>query len=216
MRCSASTKWLPVATFHRSLDDDEHVTSSLVNGVDRYLDRQDHRHQDDQHQDQMDHHQDDQHQVHRTRHRDDQHPDHQDDQDRLGDQHPDHQGDQRQDQMDDQHQDQMDALVRRYLLDRDQVHLQEFGQCEHQHQGQQDDHPLVDGQHQEPHQGDQEEAELDDYRLEEAELDDQMDPFEVAAEVLAQQAQLPAQAQLLLQEFVEQPEQLQLAALEQV
>ena len=118
--------------------------------------------------------------------------------------------------MDDQHQDQMDALVRRYLLDRDQEHLQEYGQCEHPHQGQQDDHPLVDDQHQEPHLDDQEEAELDDYCLEEAELDDQMDPNAVAAEVSAQQAQLPAQAQLLLQEFVEQPEQLQLAALEQV
>ena len=203
MRCSASTTWLLVATFHRSLDDDEHVTSSLANGVVRCLDRQDHRHQDDQHQDHQVRHQDDQHQVHRTHHRDDQHLDHQDDQDRLGDQHPDHQDDQHQDLMDDQHQDQMDALVRRYLLDRDQEHLQEYGQCEHQHQGQQDDHPLVDDQHQEPHLDDQEEAELDDYCLEEAELDDQMDPNAVAAEVSAQQAQLPEQAQLLLQEFVE-------------
>jgi hypothetical protein len=63
----------------------------------------------------------------------------------------------------------MDALVHRYLLGRDQVHLQEYGQCEHQHQDQQDDHPLVDDQRQAPHLGDQEAAELDDRYLEEAE-----------------------------------------------
>ena len=63
----------------------------------------------------------------------------------------------------------MDALVHRYLLDRDQVHLQEYVQCEHQHQDRQDGHPLVDDQRQAPHLGDQEAAELDDRYLEEAE-----------------------------------------------
>jgi hypothetical protein len=47
--------------------------------------------------------------------------------------------------------------------------LQEYGQCEHQHQDQQDDHPLVDDQRPAPHLGDQEAAELDDRYLEEAE-----------------------------------------------
>jgi hypothetical protein len=103
----------------------------------------------------------------------------------------------------------MDALVHRYLLVRDQVHLQEFDQCEHQHLGQQDDHPLADDQHPALHLGDQEVAELDDHCLAEAELDDQMDPNVVAAEQLAQQAQL------LPQEFVQLLEQLHLAALVQ-
>jgi hypothetical protein len=35
----------------------------------------------------------------------------------------------------------MDALVHQYLQDRDQVHLQEYDRCEHQHLGQLDDHP---------------------------------------------------------------------------
>ena len=63
----------------------------------------------------------------------------------------------------------MDALVHRYLLDRDQEHLQEYDQCEHQHPGQQDDHPLADDQHLAHHLSDQEVAELDDRYLEEAE-----------------------------------------------
>jgi hypothetical protein len=96
----------------------------------------------------------------------------------------------------------MDALVHRYLLDRDQVHLQEYDQCEHQHQGQQDDHPLADDQHPALHLDDQEVAELDDHCLEEAELDDQMDPNVVAAEPSAQQALLPEQAKLQPQELV--------------
>ena len=108
----------------------------------------------------------------------------------------------------------MDALVHRYLLDRDQVHLQEYGQCEHQHQDQQDDHPLVDDQRQAPHLGDQEAAELDDRYLEEAEYDDQMDPCAVVAEVLVQLALLEQTVQLQLQEFVQLLEQLLLAALE--
>jgi hypothetical protein len=91
----------------------------------------------------------------------------------------------------------MDALVHRYLLDRDQVHLQEYDQCEHQHPGQQDDHPLVDDQHLALHPDDQVVAELDDHCLEAAELDDQMDPYEVAAALMALLAQLQPQ------EFVE-------------
>ena len=85
-----------MATFRRSLDDDEHVTSSLANGADRYRDHQDHRHQDDRHRDHPDH------QDHR--HQDDQHPDHQ---------HPDHQSR----HQDDQHPDRQDDLVR-HLGDR--------------------------------------------------------------------------------------------------
>jgi len=125
--------------------------------------------------------------------------------------------------LDDQRQDhqvrvcqgQMDALVHRYLLVRDQVHLQEFDQCEHQHQGPQDGHPLADDQHPALHLGDQEVAELDDRCLEEAESDDQMDPNVAAAELSVQQVQLPEQAQLLPQEFVQLLEQLHLAALVQ-
>ena len=112
-------------------------------------------------------------------------------------------------------QGQMDALVHRYLLVRDQVHLQEFDQCEHQHQGPQDGHPLADDQHPALHLGDQEVAELDDRCLEEAESDDQMDPNVAAAELSVQQVQLPEQAQLLPQEFVQLLEQLHLAALVQ-
>jgi hypothetical protein len=105
----------------------------------------------------------------------------------------------------------MDALVHRYQLDRDLVHLQEYGQCEHQLQGQRDDHPLVDDQRPAPHLDDQEVAELDDHCLEEAELDDQMDPCAVVAEVLAL---LEQTVQLQPQEFVQLLEQLLLAALE--
>jgi hypothetical protein len=108
----------------------------------------------------------------------------------------------------------MDALVHRYLLGRDQVHLQEYGQCEHQLQGQRDDHPLVDDQRPAPHLDDQEVAELDDHCLEEAELDDQMDPCAVVAEVLVQLALLEQTVQLQPQEFVQLLEQLLLAALE--
>jgi len=89
----------------------------------------------------------------------------------------------------------MDALVHRYLLDRDQVHLQEYDQCEHQLQDQQDDHPLEDDQRQVLHLDDQEEEELDDRYLEVAELDDQMDPCEAVAEDEAQKVQLLAQLQ---------------------
>jgi hypothetical protein len=109
----------------------------------------------------------------------------------------------------------MDALVHRYLLVRDQEHLLEYDQCEHQHLGQQDGHPLADDQHPALHLDDQEVAELDDHCQEEAELDDQMDPNVVAAELLVQQALLPEQAQLLPQEFVQLLEQLHLAALVQ-
>ena len=105
----------------------------------------------------------------------------------------------------------MDALAHRYLLDRDLVHLQEYGQCEHQLQGQRDDHPLVDDQRPAHHLDDQEVAELDDHCLEEAELDDQMDPCAVVAEVLAL---LEQTVQLQPQEFVQLLEQLLLAALE--
>ena len=108
----------------------------------------------------------------------------------------------------------MDALVHRYLLDRDLVHLQEYGQCEHQLQGQRDDHPLADDQRPAPHLDDQEVAELDDHCLEEAELDDQMDPCAVVAEVLVQLALLEQTVQLQPQEFVQLLEQLLLAALE--
>jgi hypothetical protein len=106
----------------------------------------------------------------------------------------------------------MDALVHQYLLDRDQVHLQEYDQCEHQHPGQQDDHPLVDDQHLAPHPDDQVVAELDDCYLEAAELDDQMDPYAVAGAV--QLALLEQTVQLQPQEFVQLLEQLLLAALE--
>jgi hypothetical protein len=109
----------------------------------------------------------------------------------------------------------MDALVHRYLLVRDQVHLQEYDQCEHQHPGQQDDHPLADDQHPALHLDDQEVAELDDHCLEEAELDDQMDPNVVVVELSEQQVPLPEQAKLQPQEFVQLQEQLQLAALVQ-
>jgi hypothetical protein len=117
--------------------------------------------------------------------------------------------------MDDQHQGQMDALVHQCLQDRDQVHLQEFDQCEHQHQGQQDDHPLADDQHPALHLDDQEAVELDDCFLEVAELDDQMDPNVVVAELLAQQVLLPEQVQLQPQELVVLLEQLHLAVLVQ-
>jgi len=56
---------------------------------------------------------------------------------------------------------------------------------------------------------------LDDYFLEEAELDDQMDPNVVAAELLAQQVLLPEQVQLRPQELVVLLEQLHLVALVQ-
>ena len=137
-----------MATFHRSLDDDEHVTSSLVNGVDRYRDHQDRRHQDDRHQDHQVRHQDDRHRDHldhRNRHQDDRHQDHQDDLVRhQGDQHLDRQDDRHQDHQDRQvrvYQGQMDALAHRFLPDRDRVHLQEYDRYEHQHLGLQDDHP---------------------------------------------------------------------------
>jgi hypothetical protein len=112
----------------------------------------------------------------------------------------------------------MDALVHRYQLDRDLVHLQEYGQCEHQLQGQRDDHPLVDDQRLAPHLDDQEVAGLDDHCLEEAELDDQMDPNVEVAELLAQQVLLPEQVQEQLQpqELVVLLEQLHLAELAQV
>jgi uncharacterized membrane protein len=93
--------------------------------------------------------------------------------------------------------------------------LQEYGQCEHQLQGQRDDHPLVDDQRLAPHLDDQEVAGLDDHCLEEAELDDQMDPNVEVAELSVQQVLLPEQAQLLPQEFVQLLEQLHLAALVQ-
>ena len=80
------------------------------------------------------------------------------------------------------------------------MHLQEYDQCEHQHPGQQDDHPLVDDQHLALHLDDQVVAELDDHCPEAAELDDQMDPYEVVAALMAQQALL---VQLQPQEFVE-------------
>ena len=95
------------------------------------------------------------------------------------------------------------------------MHLQEYDRFEHQHLGQQDDHPLADDQHPVLHLDDQEVAELDDHCLEEAELNDQMDPNVVAAELSVQQVQLPEQAQLLPQEFVQLLEQLHLAALVQ-
>ncbi|MEY4024606.1 MAG: hypothetical protein RL438_119, partial [Actinomycetota bacterium] len=93
------------------------------------------------------------------------------------------------------YQGQMDALVHRYLLDRDQVHLQEYDQYELQHQGQQDDHPLEDDQRPVLHLDDQEVEELDDHYLEVAELDDQMDPCEVVAKDGVQKVQLLAQLQ---------------------
>ena len=108
----------------------------------------------------------------------------------------------------------MDALVHRFLLDRDQVHLQEYDQYELQHQGQQDDHPLEDDQRPVLHLDDQEEEELDDRYLEVAELDDQMDPCEAVAEDEAQKVQLLAQLQQ--QELVEHLEQRHLVASLQV
>lgn len=56
---------------------------------------------------------------------------------------------------------------------------------------------------------------MDDYFLEAAELDDQMDPNVVVAELLAQQVQLPEQVQLRPQELVVQLVQLHLAVLVQ-
>ena len=179
-----------MATFHQSLDDDEHVTSSLVNGVDHYRDRQDRR-QDDHHQDHQVRHQDDQHLDHRSRHLDDRHQDHQDDLVRhLDDQHPGHQDD-RLDHQDHQVRvcpGQMDALVHQYLQDRDQAHLQEYDRCVHQRLDHLDDHPLVDDRRQELRLDDQEEEELDDRYLEVAELDDHLGLSAVAAEDAEQQA----------------------------
>jgi hypothetical protein len=54
---------------------------------------------------------------------------------------------------------------------------------------------------------------LDDCFLEVAELDDQMDPNVVVAELLAQQVLLPEQVQLRPQELVVLLEQLHLAVL---
>lgn len=191
MHCSANTTWLPVATFRRSLDDDEHVTSSSVNGVVRYRGHQDH-HQDDRHLDHQVRFQGDRHQgqlVHQSRHLDD-HPDHQDDLVRhLGDQLPDRQDDLRQDHPVRVCQVLMDALVHQYLQDHDQVHLQEYDLCEHQHLDQRDDHPSEDDQRQELRLDDQEEEELDDHFLEVAELDDHLDLDAVAEEDAEPKAQ---------------------------
>ena len=56
---------------------------------------------------------------------------------------------------------------------------------------------------------------MDDYFLEAAELDDQMDPNVVVAELLAQQVQLPEQVQLRPQDLAVLLEQLHLAVLVQ-
>ena len=139
-----------MATFHRSLGDDGHVTSSLVNGVVHYHDRQDHHFQDDHRQDHQvrrDHHLGDHRLVHQSRHRDDLLQNHQDDLVRhLGDRHRDHLDlqDDHQDYSDHQVrvcQDQMDALARRYLQDRDREHSQESDPFEHQHPDLQGDRP---------------------------------------------------------------------------
>jgi hypothetical protein len=166
----------------------------LVNGVDRYRDRQDRR-QDDHHQDHQDLHQDDRHRDHldhQSRHQDDQHQDHRADLvRRLDDQHLDRQDDRHRDHQDHQVHvcpGQMDALVHQYLQDRDQEHLQEYGRCVHQRLDHLDDHPLVDDRRQELHLDDQEEEELDDRYLEVAELDDHLDLSAVAAEDAEQQA----------------------------
>ena len=174
-----------MATFHRSLDDDEHGTSSLVNGVDRYRDRQV-RHRDDHHQDHQVRHQDDLHQDHldhQSRHLDDRHLDHQDDLVRHpDDRHLDHQDDRHQDHQVRVCQGQMDALAHQYLQDRDQVRLQEFDRCVLQHLVPLDGHLQEDDRRQELHPDDQEEEELDDRYPEVAVLDDHLDPSAVAAE----------------------------------
>ena len=177
-----------MATFHRSLDDDEHGTSSLVNGVDRYRDRQV-RHRDDHHQAHQDHHRDDHHQAHQdhqSRHRDDQRQDHQNDLVRHSDdQHRDHQDDRHRDHQDHQVrvcQGQMDALAHQYLQDRDQVRSQEYDRCVLQHLVPLDVHLQEDDPRQELHPDDQEEGELDDRYPEVAVLDDHLDPSAVAAE----------------------------------
>jgi hypothetical protein len=181
-----------VATFRRSLDDDEHETFSLANDVVHCHDHQGHR-QDDRHQDHQGHRQDDQHLDHQNRHQDDQH---------LG--HPGDQG-----HSDDRHLghpvrvflDPMDALGHLFQLDRDQEHLQEYDPYARQHQDHQgdqhlvhlDDRPLVDDQHQERHQGGQEVVELVDRYLEVAESDGQMGLLEEAAEGVVLSVQMMQQ-----------------------
>jgi len=106
----------------------------------------------------------------------------------------------------------MDASVHRYLPDHDQEHLQEYGQCEHQHPDQQDDLPWADDQHPVPHLDDQEAAELGVRYLEAAELGDQKDPSEVVAKMWAP---MEAQVQLQQLEIAELLENFQLASLGQ-
>lgn len=178
MHCFASTTWLPVATFHQSLDDDEHATSFSVNDVDRYHDLQDH-HRDDRHQDHQDH-QDDRHQDHRQ---DDQHLVHLGGQDhRQDDQHPGH--------LVRVFPVQKDATGHLFRQDHDLKHLQECDPYARQRPDQQgdqhldhlDDRPSVGDQHPVRRQGDQEVVESDDRYLEVAESDDQMGLLEEAAE----------------------------------
>jgi hypothetical protein len=173
-----------VATFHQSLDDDEHATSFSVNDVDRYHDHQGH-HRDDRHQDLLDHldrHPDDRHLGRQSRHLDDQHLGHLGDQVHLDDQHPGHQVR--------VFLDQKAATGHLFQQDHDLKHLQEYDPYARRHQDHQgdqhldhpDDRPSVDDQHPVRHQDDQEVAELDDRYLEVAESDDQMGLLEEAAE----------------------------------
>lgn len=202
--------WLPVATCHRNLDDDERVTFSLANDVVRYRDLQDCC-QDDHHQEHLVHqsqHQGGHHRVHLV------HQSHRlgDHRDRLnglvrylGDQHLGH--------LDDLHQDypvraclgQMDALVHPYLPDRDQAHSPEYDRCEHQHLDQLADHPPVGDLRQVLRQDDLEEEELDDRSPEVAEWDDQLDLDVVVAEdeVLSALGLLSPQARNRLEEIAE-------------
>ena len=183
MHCFASTTWLPVATFHQSLDDDEHATSFSVNDVDRYHDLQDH-HRDDRHQDLLGH-RDDRHQDllgHLDRHLDDQHLVHLGGQDHLDDQHPGH--------LVRVFPVQKDATGHLFRQDHDLKHLQECDPYARQRPDQQgdqhldhlDDRPSVGDQHPVRRQGDQEVVESDDRYLEVAESDDQMGLLEEAAE----------------------------------
>lgn len=162
-----STTWLPVATSHRSLDDDGHVIFSLVSDADhcRVHLRQGVHRQD--RQDHQGHRLDDRHLGHRIRHLDDLHPDRLDDPRLPDDQHQDHQDDQYLDHQDLVFLGQMSAMGHLCQRDHDLIGSQECVRYEHLHQVRKDDHPSAGDQHLVYHQDDPVEAELDDrYQVE--------------------------------------------------
>ena len=200
---------MTAATFHRNLDDDVRVTSSLVNGVGHC---HDHLHQDDRrldHQDHQDHHRDDQHQDHQGRRQDHRNCD----LDHLGDLRQDH-------RLDDQRQEHLDALGRQCQLDRGRVHLQEDGRyvrrhhhLDDQHQGHLGVGPLADDQLQDRLVVNcRVVVELDDYYLEAAEFDDHLVQYAAA---LVQQLVLLVQQVLLQVQLALLAQWVQLDALQQ-